>query len=70
MSKGEQPRALRQSKVICDALAPPVGRTFLLEISVRKSCRRSGRLASPPAIEWRIYCGPAPRLPAWRSEGD
>ena len=34
MSKGEQPRALRQSKVICDVLDPPVGGTFLLEISV------------------------------------
>ena len=29
-----------------------------------------GRLASPPAIEWRVHCGIAPRLPARRSEGD
>ena len=33
MSKGEQPRALRQSlqKFICDALDPPVGGTFHFE---------------------------------------
>jgi hypothetical protein len=28
------------------------------------------RPASPPAIERGVYCGPAPRLPARRSEGD
>jgi len=31
---------------------------------------RSGRLASPPAIEWRVCCGIAARLSARRSEGD
>src|SRR6516225_10316974 len=37
---------------------------------VWKPCRRSGRLASPPAIERRVYCGSAPSLPARRPEGD
>ena len=34
------------------------------------NCRRSGWLASLSAIERGVYCSSAPRLPAWRSEGD
>src|SRR5262249_13133137 len=37
---------------------------------IRKPCRRSGRLTSPSAIEWRVYCGIAARLSARRSKGD
>src|SRR5215471_6969846 len=37
---------------------------------VWKPCRRSGWLASSSAIERRVYCGPAPRLPARRSSGN
>jgi hypothetical protein len=47
MSKGEQPRAPKAvpSKVICDALDPPVGGTFLLEISVMP-------LSQKPVQKW------------------
>jgi hypothetical protein len=36
----------------------------------RAPCRRSGRLASSPAIEWRVHLGVVARLPARRPEGD
>jgi hypothetical protein len=35
-----------------------------------KPCRRSGRLASPPAVEWRVHRGVVARLPARRSSGN
>src|SRR5262245_5743219 len=49
---------------------PPVGGTFWFQIFIRKPCRRSGRLASSPAVEWRVYRGTVARLSAGWPEGD
>ena len=54
----------------------PHGRVMLEDVARRlgmsnwKPCRRSGRLASSPAIEWRVHRGIAARLSTRRSEGD
>jgi hypothetical protein len=36
---------------------------------IGKPCRRAARLASSPAVEWRVHRGAAARFPAGRPEG-
>src|SRR6516162_5371951 len=52
----------------CGIVADPAA--YSIRTAIYGACRRSGWLASPSAIERRVYCGPAPRLPARRPEGD
>src|SRR5262249_8265790 len=50
----------------------PIDRTVMTVSggALWKPCRRSGRLASPSAVEWRVHCCVVARLSPGRPESD